>query len=105
MPKPRGRSHTTLTDTAAMVVRILDQLPGIKMIAPGEIAATRSNVQRITITHTTAGLSLTISGQGTQKLAVHTTRTTDATYIVQHLQSQKKLRDFIISERTRKPGI
>lgn len=105
MPKPRGRRHTTLTETAAMVVKILDRNSGIKMIAPGEIAATRSNVQRITITYTTAGLSLTISGQGTQQLAVHTTQATDATRIVQHLKTHKKLRDFLISERVRKPGI
>lgn len=105
MLKTRGRSHTTLTETAAMVVRILQQLPDIKMIAPGEIAATRSNVQRITITHTTAGLSLTISGQGTQKIAIHTTSSDAGKYIAESLRDHKKLHDFIISERTRKPGI
>jgi hypothetical protein len=105
MPKPRGRSHTTLTETAQLVVKTINKLPGIKMIAPGEIASTRSNVQRITITHTNAGLSLSISGQGTQRIAVHTDNAVTVKQIVSHLKTAKKLQGFIISERIRKPGI
>ena len=37
MPKPRGREHSSLTETATEVVRELAKIAGIKMIAPGEI--------------------------------------------------------------------
>ena len=105
MAKPRGRNHTTLTETAKMVVAIVATCPGVKMIAPGEIAASRANSQRITITHTTSGLLLTISGQGVQRVAVHTTSHDDTRQIVRRLKAAKSLRRFIIAERTMQPGI
>lgn len=105
MPKPRGRSHTTLTTTAASIVKLIETQSGVKMIAPGEISSARSSVQRLTITFTRAGLSLTISGEGIQRLAVHTTNELTAKNIATTLKQAKKLRGFIISERVRRPGI
>jgi len=106
MPKPRGREHTSLTETAQVVVRVLARLPGVKMIAPGEISpAARGGARFITIVHTTAGLELIISGQSVQKVAVHLTTPSAANAIVQVLKTHKKLSHFTCKERERKPGI
>ena len=104
MAKSRGRQHTTLTSTARAVIRIIEKLPGIKMIAPGEIASQRSRSQRITVSHTTSGLLLTISGSGIQRVAVHTVDSAVNTQILTILQEAKALKKFIISERTCMPG-
>lgn len=104
MPKPRGREHSTLTETADLVVRELHKIPGIKMIAPGEIRTnSRSAGGRfITVSYTTAGLELLISGQSSQKVSVHTTKSSQT--IVNKLKFSKKLREFEFKERDRKPG-
>lgn len=104
MPKPRGREHSTLTETADLVVRELERIPGIKMIAPGEI---RSNARSakgrfVTANYTNAGFELIISGQSAQKVAVHTN--TNPHTIFATLKASKKLREFIFKERERKPG-
>lgn len=103
MAKPRGRTHTTLTETAAVVVKELTKIPGIKMIAPGEINTTRrrGGNRFITFVHTTAGLGLIITGQSVQKVAVHTD---EPHALVSVLKNAKALKDFSFSERTRKPG-
>lgn len=106
MPKPRGTEHTTLTETATLVVQVLKKLPGVKMIAPGEIrtgARRRGGARHITATYTTAGMELLISGQSVQKVAVHST--SPAPIIFKQLQTDKKLKLFEFKERTRKPGI
>ncbi len=74
MTKPRGKEHTTLTETADTVVRELEKISGIKMIAPGEIRTNRRGAggRFLTITYTKAGFELLISGQSSQKVAVHT---------------------------------
>ncbi len=105
MPKPRGREHTSLTETAQEVVRVLERLPEIKMIAPGEISlrsSRRSNKKFLTITYTYAGLQLLITGQGSQKVAVHTDvpRPTAAA-----LKAHKRLQDFTVKEREKRPGM
>lgn len=104
MPKARGREHTSLTETAALVVRELEKLPGIKMIAPGEIRTNqRGTTSRfVTAAYTNAGFELLISGQGSQKVAVHTT--VDPLTVFAKLKASKKLREFIFKERDRKPG-
>lgn len=105
MPRPRGSEHTTLTETAALVVRELKKLPDIKMIAPGEIRAgarKRGGKKFITANFTTAGIDLLISGQGVQKVAVHTDQ---PEMIAEHLKTAKSLRDFAVTERERKPGV
>ncbi|MCA9359373.1 hypothetical protein KC926_04195 [Candidatus Kaiserbacteria bacterium] len=104
MPKPRGREHSTLTETADIVVRELERLSGIKMIAPGEIRTNKrsSSGRFITISYTQAGFELLISGQSAQKVAVHTK--SDSKLIIQKLKTSKKLRDFVFKERVRKPG-
>ena len=104
MPKPRGREHTSLTETAALVVRELKKLPDLKMIAPGEIktGSKRGGGRFITFVETTAGLELLITGQSVQKVAVHT-HTPIATY--EALKNAKPLRDFAFSYRERKPGL
>lgn len=104
MPTPRGRSHTTLTETAREVVSALEKYPGIKMIAPGQITGRNNTAKRhVTAVFTTAGMELIISGQGVQKVAVHTT--SDARVIFDQLQTAKKLQHFSFSSRERKPGI
>lgn len=105
MPKPRGREHTTLTETAAQVVRELHKVAGIKMIAPGEIRTTqrgKSGSRHVTAVHTAAGLELIITGQSVQKVAVHTAARGAVTT---HLQHAKALREFKFSQRSRHPGV
>mgnify|MGYP000232672430 CR=1 FL=1 len=104
MPKARGKEHTTLTETADLVVRELEKIPGIKMIAPGEIRTNKRSAggRFATISYTTAGFEILISGQSSQKVAVHTT--TKPQVIIKKLKSSKKLREFIFKERDRKPG-
>jgi hypothetical protein len=104
MPKPRGREHTTLTETATLVVRELTKLPNIKMIAPGEIktGSKRGGKRFVTAVETSAGLELSISGQSVQKVAVHTP-TPQVVYT--QLQNTKPLRGFVFSYRERKPGV
>jgi len=105
MPKQRGRRHTTKTDTAEEVVAVLERFPEIDMIAPGEIDPknrSASSHKFITVVHTNAGCELIISGQGSQKVAVHTA---DSRALVKFLRNHKKLRSFSIKERERKPEI
>lgn len=103
MPKPRGREHASLTETAALVVRELEKLAGIKMIAPGEISTNQrsTSTRHITVVYTTAGFELIVSGQGAQKIAVHTDG--DPAPLINTLKASKKLRDFVFKERERKP--
>ena len=106
MSKPRGKEHTTLTETATLVVRELKGISGIKMIAPGEIrtgARRRGGMRFVTATYTTAGMELLISGQSVQKVAVHTHR--DSKKIFSQLKQSKKLKEFEFKERERKPGV
>lgn len=106
MAKNRGKEHTTLTETAQTVVDVLHLLPGIKMIAPGIInqnARGSAGNRFVTIVRTRPGLELIITGQGVQKVAVHTEK--DAKTIIEGLKSAKKLRNFEFKERERKPGI
>ena len=105
MPKPRGKEHTTLTETAQIVVRELEKLPGIKMIAPGEIrtnARARGGSRFATATFTAAGFELLISGQSVQKIAVHAD---NPTKVFGALKGSKKLREFEFKERERRPGV
>lgn len=104
MPKPRGREHTSLTETATSVVRELNKLPHIKMVAPGEIrtGSKRGGARFLTAVETTAGLELIISGKSVQRVAVHTP---DPHAVYHQLQNAKSLQDFAFSYRERKPGI
>lgn len=105
MLKKRGKEHTSLTETAQLVVRELQKLPGIKMIAPGEIrsnARSRTGKRFVTITYTTAGFELLVSGQSVQKVAVHTDG--DPKTITATLKESKRLREITFNERERKPG-
>ena len=105
MPKPRGKEHSSLTETAGTVVRELKKLPGIKMIAPGEIRRNSPSSQGtfITATYTTAGFELLISGQSSQRVAVHTTD--DPAIVFTQLRGRKRLQDFVFKTRERKPGV
>ncbi len=105
MPKPRGREHSTLTETAAAVVYELKKIPGIKMIAPGEIRTNKrsASARYVTASYITAGFELLISGQSTQKVAVHTD--TNPRAIFAALKASKKLPGYIFKERDRKPGV
>ena len=106
MPKPRGKEHTTLTETAQEVVRVLERMPGVKMIAPGEI---KTNSQKgagsrfVTVVYTTAGMEMIISGQSVQKVAVHIN--SDPKALFRALTEHKKLKHFTFKQRERKPGV
>jgi len=104
MPKPRGREHTTLTETAAQVVKELYKIPGIKMIAPGEIStgSRRGGKRFVTLVETTSGCELIITGQSVQKVAVHTV---NVAAILPALKQTKTLRSFTFAQRSRKPGV
>lgn len=105
MSKPRGREHSTLTETSTLVVQELKKISGIKMIAPGEIRSNKRSAggRFITCVYTSAGFELLISGQSVQKVAVHTH--SDAKTIFKNLMSSKKLKEFTFKERERKPEI
>jgi len=106
MPKPRGRQHTTLTETAALVVRELTKVKtdlALKMIAPGEIRTTRrgrAGRRHMTVVTTPAGCELIITGQSVQRVSVHTNQVDQLT---QYLQQNKSLRDFRVTKRLRLP--
>ena len=105
MSKPRGSEHTTLTETAALVVKELKKIPGVKMIAPGEIStatSSRGGKRYITIVYTTAGCELIITGQSVQNVAVHIANPKS---IYTGLKQTKTLREFTFKERRREPGI
>ncbi len=105
MPKPRGREHTTLTETATEVVHILKGITGVTMIAPGIIKSnTKASGKRfVTAVFTTAGMELIISGQSVQKVAVHF-KAGESGRIFKELQSHKKLSHIEFKTRDRKPG-
>lgn len=104
--KPKWSSkHTTLTETAALVVRELERIPGVARIAPGEITSirkSRGGERYCTVVYTAAGCELIISGQSVQNVAVHTK--SDPRVIIETLKTRKKLRDFTFKERGRLPG-
>jgi len=106
MPKPRGKEHTTLTETAQEIVRILERMPGVKMIAPGEIKTNSrkgAGARFVTAVYTTAGMELIISGQSVQKVAVHTDGNPKT--IFKTLKEHKKMRNFNFKQRERMPGV
>ena len=105
MTRKRGSSHTTLTETADFVVRELEKLSGIKMIAPGIIDARRSGPRHVTAVYTSAGFELIISGQGVQKVAVHLADATTAPAMITTLKQNKALKLFIWNEREKRPGV
>ncbi len=105
MAKPRGKEHTTLTETAALVVSVLKRLNGVKMIAPGMIKTQSrkgSSSRFVTAAYTTAGIELIITGQSVQKIAVHADKPRE---VFHALQNSKKLQNFSFKERERKPGV
>lgn len=106
MKNIRGGTHTTLTETANLVVRVLEKIPGVDMISPGIInkASSRNGNRRVVGVFTNAGLELIITGQGTQKVAVHC-NSTYADHIFITLTKDKKLNGFEFKTRSRKPGI
>lgn len=105
MANPRGKSHTTLTETADDVVRVLEKMSGIKMIAPGIIDARRSGARVVTAVYTSAGFEMIISGTGVQKVAVHLVNPASAREIISTLKTNKNLKLFSWNERERKPGV
>jgi hypothetical protein len=99
MPRPRGSDHTTLTETAKILVHELKKHSGIKMIAPGIIDAKRSGKRHITAVYTAAGIHFIVSGTGVQKIAVHLTDPSLGLTIVAKLQNAKALKQFAWGER------
>jgi hypothetical protein len=89
MTKIRQGEHTTLTETASIVVKELKKYPGIKMIAPGVIDARRSGKRYITVVYTSGGFELIISGTGVQKIAVHLKNVSEAPNLIKQLKNRK----------------
>ena len=106
MTNIRGGTHTTLTETAEVVVKILEVIPGVTLVSPGIItkSKSRSGKRYITAVFTTAGMELIISGQSIQKVAVHCNADL-APHIFHTLSLHKKLTDFSFKTREKKPGI
>lgn len=107
MPKPRGTEHTTLTETAQVVVFVLKGLLGVKMIGPGIIKTNSrkgAGTRFVTIVYTSAGFELIVSGQSVQKIAVHAEEK-DVKAIIEGLISSKRLKNFEFKERERRPGV
>lgn len=105
MARKRGSAHTTLTETADSIVRALEKMSGIKMIAPGIIDARRSGLRFVTVVYTSGGFELIISGQGVQKVAVHLAEPQSARELIKALSKVKDLKQFTWSEREKRPGI
>ncbi len=106
MKSIRGGTHTTLTETAALVVTTLEKIPGVSLISPGIISKSSSKGGKrfVTAVFTNAGMELIISGQGVQKVAVHCSpKDTNRIYI--ELSAHKKLSAFSFNTRDKKPGI
>lgn len=101
----RGGDHTTLTETAELVVQILEIIPGVTLISPGIIKKnqSKSGKRYITAAFTTAGMELIISGQSVQKVAVHCNHKL-APHIFNTLSLHKKLSGFKFKTRVKKPG-
>lgn len=106
MTNIRGGTHTTLTETAETVVKILEVIPGVTLVSPGIITKSggRSGKRYVTAVFTVAGMELIISGQSVQKVAVHCNPDL-APHIFNTLSLHKKLADFDFKTREKKPGI
>ncbi len=106
MKKSFGGTHTTLTETTKPVVGVLTNLPAVKNISPGVIRQNRNRggLRFVTAVFTNAGLELIVSGESTQKVAVHTSPA-DAPLVYEYLKSHKRLSHFIFRTRERKPGL
>jgi hypothetical protein len=106
MKSIRGGTHTTLTETADLAVRILETIPGVTKISPGIISMNsgRTGKSFITVVFTNAGFELIITGQGVQKVAVHV-EPKDTSRVFRELSSHKKLKGINFKTRDRKPGI
>jgi hypothetical protein len=102
----RGGTHTTLTETAELVVSVLEKIAGVTMISPGIITQNKGKggKRHITVSFTNAGMGLIISGQGVQKVAAHCDpKETSRIYI--ELTKSKKLSAFTFKTRDKKPGV
>ncbi len=106
MKNLRGGTHTTLTETADLVVRTLETITGITKISPGIIAKNggRTGKSFVTVVFTNAGFELIITGQGVQKVAIHA-ESKDASCFYKELSTHKKLKGITFKTRDRKPGI
>lgn len=106
MKSIRGGTHTTLTETAELVVRALESIPGVTKISPGIIAKNngRTGKSFVTVVFTNAGFELIVTGQGVQKVAVHT-ELKDSGSVYKELIAHKKLKGITFKKRDRKPGI
>lgn len=72
------------------------------MIAPGKISTSsksRNGQRHCTIVYTTAGFELIVSGQGTQKIAVHVEDKSKLNNIAKYLKQNKALNAFAWKER------
>jgi hypothetical protein len=106
MANLRGGTHTSLTETAELVVKVLETIRGVTKISPGIISKNsgRTGKSFVTVVFTNAGFELIITGQGVQKVAVHA-EPKDAGDIYRSLSTHKKLTGLTFKTRDRRPGI
>ena len=106
MTNLRGGTHTTLTETAELVVGVLEKISGVTLISPGIItrSSSKGGKRHVTVSFTNAGLGLIISGQGVQKVAAHCDPK-QASRIYLELTKHKKLSAFSFKTRDKKPGV
>ena len=106
MKRIRGGTHTTLTETAETVVEILETIPGVTLVSPGQISQSKARTGKryITAVFTNAGMELLITGQGIQKVAVHC-NSDIAPHIFSVLSTHKKLVGMEFKTREKKPGV
>ena len=106
MKNLRGGEHTTLTETAELVVKILELIPGVTLVSPGQITKSkgRTGQRYVTAVFINAGMELLITGQGVQKVAVHCNSDL-APHIFSALAEHKKLAGMKFKSRERKPGV
>lgn len=71
--KKIAKSHSTITQSAKEVIKLIQSNPLITKIVTGEIKVIKSGPDRIKITHIPAGLQLMIRGHNSrQKIFLYT---------------------------------
>ena len=102
--KQFSKTHSTVTEATGEVIRVLEKLPSVKRIATGEIrqSTTKGGARYLTLVYTNAGIEMIITGGSVQKITVFTD-TPD--HVLSELKSSKRLKNYTISQRERKPGV
>jgi hypothetical protein len=88
-----SRSHSTLIDEAAFLVREAKKIPHISKIIISEIVPIRVGVRRLKITPVPAGLKLMVRGVGARQILFIYTKQQELAAKVFELLFEKKFQD------------